>query len=155
MDPQVNEEIDRDDVVRLIQLAVDGDDCRRLATLLASVPGLVDQDPVEEQAPLYLRLMKTLSQAKRRSLEDDDAALSMDDVGEVVRRARELATEAEEVCLVVTALNNLREPAAFVQTLTSPYLNLPDLTRSQFQVPFVSGMFASRSIISSSGFPVL
>jgi len=117
----------------LIQEAVDHNDVDELAILLRTT-GLVDKDPVEEQAPLYMRLMKTLSEAKRRSLEDDEAFLSMEDVGEVVRRSRELATEAEEVCLVVTSLNNLREPAAFVQTLTSQHLNLPDLTRTQFQV---------------------
>jgi hypothetical protein len=69
--------------------------------------GLTDQDPIEEKAPLYLRLLKTLSEAKRRR-QDSDAFLSMEDVEEMLRRSRELATEAEEVCLVVTGLNNLR-----------------------------------------------
>lgn len=128
---KVNEDAERGDIAQSIQRAVDGGDAIQLAVLLGST-GLTDQDPIEEQAPLYLRLLKTLSEAKRRR-QDSDAFLSMEDVEEMLRRSRELATEAEEVCLVVTGLNNLRDPAGFVDTLNSPYINLPDLSRSQFQ----------------------
>ena len=129
---QVNEELERDDTMRHIQRAVDGGDARQLAVLLSST-GLTDGDPVDEQAPLYLRLMKTLTEAKRRSLDDDRAQLSMDDVKEVIKRSRELAIEAQDVCLVVAALNNLRDPDAFVQAVASPCLDLPELSREQFQ----------------------
>lgn len=128
---RVNEDVDRKDIVQVIQRAVDKGDAIQLAVLLGST-GLVDQDPVEEQAPLYLRLLKTLVEAKRRS-HNSDASLSMGDIEEMLRRSRELATEAEEVCLVVTGLNNLRDPAGFVETFSSPYINLPNLSRSQFQ----------------------
>ena len=128
---QVNEDLERNDIVQVIQRAVDSGDVNQLAVLLGST-GLVDQDPVEEQAPLYLRLLKTLSEAKKRS-QDSNVSLSMEDVEEMLRRSRELATEAEEVCLVVTGLNNLRDPAGFVETLSSPYISLPDLSRTQFQ----------------------
>lgn len=133
----MNEEQGQDNTAELIQQAVDSGDQMQLAVLL-STTGLLDNEPVEEQAPLYLRLLKTLSEAKRRSCssdgeEDQEVILSMADIGEAVRRSRELATEAEEVCLVVTALNNLRDSAAFVDSLASPYLHLPDLSRTQFQ----------------------
>jgi len=134
----VNEEQGEEDTAQLIQRAVDNSDAMQLAVLLSST-GLVDNEPVEEQAPLYLRLLRTLSEAKRRSCstdgeEDKEVTLSMVDIGEAVQRSRELATEAEEVCLVVSALNNLRDSAAFVDSLTSPYLTLPDLSRTQFQI---------------------
>jgi hypothetical protein len=128
---KVNEDTERGDVVQAIQRAVDSGDAIQLAVLLGST-GLTDQDPVEEQAPLYLRLLKTLSEAKKRS-QDSNSVLSMGDVEEMLRRSRELATEAEEVCLVVTGLNNLRDSAGFVDTFNSPYINLPDMNRSQFQ----------------------
>lgn len=128
---QVNEDSNRDDIAEEIQRAVDNSDVNQLAILLGST-GLTDQDPVEEQSPLYMRLLKTLSEAKRRS-QDSNASLSMEDVEEMLRRSRELATEAEEVCLVVSGLNNLRDPAAFVETLSSPYIHLPDLSRTEFQ----------------------
>lgn len=130
---QVNEEVERNDVAHLIQRAVDDEDLDRLVALLSST-GLASQEPVAEQASLYMKLLQTLSEAKRRSHDDEtDAQLSMGDVEEVLRRARELCTEAEEICLVVTALNNLRDAAGFVEVFNSPHLHLPDMTGPQFQ----------------------
>lgn len=129
---QVNEDSEQEGAMDHIQRAIDGHDAKQLAALLSST-GLTDGDPVEERAPLYLRLMRTLTEAKRRSLEDEEAQLSMDDVVEVMSRSRELASEAEDVCQIVAALNNLRDPDAFVQAVAAPCLHLPDLNRTQFQ----------------------
>ena len=128
---QVNEDVNGNDVADAIQQAVDDGDTNQLAIVLGST-GLVEQDPVEEQAPLYMRLLKTLSEAKKRS-QDASAVLSMDDVEEMLHRSRELATEAEDVCLVVSGLNNLRDSAGFIETLKSPYIHLPELSSPEFQ----------------------
>ena len=54
-----------DDIFVRIQQAVDGDDWHQLSTLLMHT-GLIDRDAAEEHGPLYLRLLKTVSQAKQR-----------------------------------------------------------------------------------------
>lgn len=130
---QVNESQGQDngDISFTIQNAVDCGNAEQLAELIAST-GLANQDPIGEQAPLYMRLLKVLSEAKRQS-HDSNACLSLDDVVEMLQRSRELATEAEEVCQVVASLNNLRDAASFVECFSSPHLHLPNLSKSQFQ----------------------
>ena len=61
------EEEEPEDVFRSIQQSVDDDDAARLSTLLIRT-GLIGDKDADDNAALYLRLLKTLSQAKQRHI---------------------------------------------------------------------------------------
>jgi len=86
--------------------------------------------------------------------EEDESVLSAGDIEEAVEKARELTTEAGDVCLVIAALNNLRDGDVFIQCLDSPHLDIPELTSTQFQVleGFLAG-FSSFLSLSLAGGP--
>lgn len=71
---QVNEELERNDIAQLIQAAIENGDVNQLAVLLGS-SGLADQDRDEEQAPFYMRLLRTLSDVKRRNHDSNSNAV--------------------------------------------------------------------------------
>lgn len=65
----MNEKYDNgeEDVFRSIQQSVDTEDATQLSALLVRT-GLIGEKDADENAALYLRLLKTLSQAKQRHI---------------------------------------------------------------------------------------
>ena len=65
----MNEKYDNgeEDVFRSIQQSVDTEDATQLSALLVRT-GLISEKDADENAALYLRLLKTLSQAKQRHI---------------------------------------------------------------------------------------
>ncbi len=85
-DFQVEERLtDRTDAALLIQRAVDNGNIEQLLHLMADV-GLIDADTDADVAllgPLYMRMLRTLVQAKMRRPELQHRLLSIDDVQQV------------------------------------------------------------------------
>ena len=130
---QVNEGTSREDTAVLIHRAVDEGKIDQLTNLLVDADLVDDGDrDVQSLGPLYMRMLRTLVQAKMRRT-DQNQTLSIGDVEEVIVKANEFIDEARQALSVACAINNLRDAPAFIEGLDSGYLRIPEMSRNQFQ----------------------
>ena len=72
----------------------------------------------DEQAPLYLRLMpiRDAQQKAKEGSQDSMPPYPIDEEKDMLRRSFEIITKAEEACLPVVTLKNLRDSTGSVET---------------------------------------